>query len=73
MIYKWRCLCSKGLKYGYCEHILFITYDNNKSSVGLSDGYTNVQIPAAEMTENLSEKRKNGRPMSMGHHWLKST
>ena len=73
VIYKWRCSCSKGLKYGYCEHIFFITHGNNESSVGLSDGYTNVQIPAAAMSENLSEKRKKGRPMSIGHHWLKST
>ena len=54
-------------------NIYFITHGNNESSVGLSDGYTNVQKLAAAITENLSEKRKKGRPMSMGHHWLKST
>ena len=66
VVYKWRCDCERGLRYGFCGHIFFMTHSNTDlSRYGLGDGYTNMKTPAAAHSDDLSKKRKPGRPPRM--------
>jgi hypothetical protein len=66
VVYKWRCDCQRGLRYGFCGHIFFLTHSNTDlSRYGLDSTYTNMEIPVACHSEDLSKKRKPGRPSRM--------
>jgi hypothetical protein len=67
VVYKWQCDCERGLRYGFCSHIFFLTHsDTDLSMYGLGEGgYTNMRTPAAAHSQDLSKKRKPGRPVSM--------
>jgi hypothetical protein len=66
VVYKWRCDCERGLRYGFCGHIFFLTHcDTNLSKYGLGEGYVNMRTPVAAHSNDLSKKRQPGRPPRM--------
>ena len=66
IIYKWRCDCKRGLKYGFCGHIFCLQHMNtNFEALGLPPGYSHMRIPSAAHQEDLSKKRRPGRPPRM--------
>ena len=64
VVYNWRCSCRRGLTYGHCAHIFFMTHGKHTQSLGIVGEYENKSIPVTAVTENIGQKRKRGSPTS---------
>ena len=61
-IYRWRCTCRHGLKKGFCSHIFFMQHSKHTSRTKLGPEFEMTDIPVRADIEDLSRKRRRGRP-----------
>ena len=67
---KWKCTCDYCLKCGHCRHVFVLTH--GKSDL-VGEGFHDVAIPPAAVLDDLSDKRKRGRPSAMAPALLNMT